>query len=347
MAKTTKRNPSISLIRMLCTGMVVLVHISQQLESVLSQMRYATDWLNLGLVMFFCISAFLYSGREITSVGKWYVHRFVEILVPSLLVGLGTLAVFALRGGLTAAQVWATVLSCLGLQAYIQDSWMFIQLWFLSYILFFYLTVPLLQKIPCKTLPAWKFWGLLVLLFLVMQALGMAVESLTGITLLSAAMLMRLYLPYFVLRRYDINGREIKPVMWGLTGAAVLAVALVCPVRYGGFFDLPGVVAELLFIHTQTLAGFVLFYWLYRGLSRVKKYGLLLKLSDRFSYEIYLTHCLFIGYSTSVLNWFDSKLLGIALALVFTAAASVAVHYLAKGIKGIPRLFQKRESVRN
>ena len=59
-----KKDQAVSSIRMIATIMVVTLHIFQQLEKNLPEIHIATDWLNLGLVLFFCISGFLYSRRN-------------------------------------------------------------------------------------------------------------------------------------------------------------------------------------------------------------------------------------------------------------------------------------------
>lgn len=335
MKTTVSKDLRISAIRLLCTMMIVLLHITQQMSQQHPALSVLSDWLNLGLVMFFSISAFLYSQREITGVGKWYLHRYIEIIVPSLIVGLCTILFFFLRSGLLSTHITGTLLSCIGLQVFLPDSWMFIQLWFLTYILFFYLSVPLIQKIPCRNVPAKKFWALLVATFFALQIGTILIERVTGLTLLSAGILLRMYLPYFVFRRYDINGTEIKPVMYCLTLLSGVAIIVTCWIRYSNISFLPPSIQELVFIYTQTLAGFVLFYWLYQTLGSIKKYSLLLRLSDRFSYEIYLTHCLFIGYSTSIIRKFNYRLSGIIIALILTVISSIVLHYLSKPIKSL------------
>lgn len=333
MKSTVTRDLRISAIRLLCTIMIVLLHIAQQMAQKYPALTIFSDWLNVGLVMFFSVSAFLYSQREITIIGKWYLHRYVEIAVPSLIVGLCTIIFFSMYRSLSLVQISGTLLSCAGLQVFVPNSWMFIQLWFLTYILFFYLTIPLVQKIQYRNVSAKKFWGVLVAAFLVLQVVTAVIERVTGLTLLSAGILLRLYLPYFVFRRYDINGAEIKPVAYCLTILSVVAVGVICWIRYSAVSFLPASIQELLFIYTQTLTGFVLFYWLYQAFGKIRKYNLLLRLSDRFSYEIYLTHCLFIGYSTSVIRRFDYGFWGIVIALLLTAVSSVALHYLSQLVK--------------
>ena len=64
-----KKDYVVSSIRMVATMLVVVLHIFQQMERTNPDIHVATDWLNLGLVLFFGISGFLYSGREIDSGG--------------------------------------------------------------------------------------------------------------------------------------------------------------------------------------------------------------------------------------------------------------------------------------
>lgn len=322
-----------SAIRLVCTWMIVALHISQQMESRISNLRILTDWLNLGLVMFFSISAFLYSRRQIENVVRWYLHRYLEIVISAVLIGGGTLLVFALTKGVTESQVTGTILSCTGLHLFAPDCWMFEQLWFLTYILFFYLTVPLIQKIPFEKGSALKFWGVLGAAVAVLQVGTALLGRVTSLPIMSIGVLLRAYLPYCVYKRYDIHGEEIKPVVYTGTALSVAAVGITCYLRYYRMGLLSAELVELMFIYTQTLTGSVLFYWLYRGLQSIRTYSVLLRLSDRYSYEIYLTHCLFIGYSTSVLKAVSNPVLGIGAALGLTILTSVLIRELAGLVK--------------
>lgn len=334
MASQTNRNVAISLIRMICTLMVVILHIFQQLESQVKNLYIVTEWFNLGLVMFFCISAFLYSHRTITDAPKWLLHRYTEIAIPSMIVGIATIVFFLLFGNISASQIIGTLISSAGLEVYAPNPWMFIQLWFLTYILFFYITVPFIQKINCQKCSEIKFWSIFVIIVITVQVVLFLLEQLFKIPFLSTGILLRLYLPYFVFKRYDINGNKIKKVMYFFTFFAAVVVLLTCYIRY--FHTFEGVleqVSELLFVYAQSIAGFVLFFWLYKLFSKLKDYSTVLKISDRYSYNVYLTHCLFISYNTSLIRTFENKLVGITLALVLTAVSSVMVYYLTQLVK--------------
>ena len=324
-----KRDIRISTIRMICTLSIVILHIFQRISGLNSAFHIVTDWLNLGLVMFFCISAYLYSNREIKDKVNWYIHRYTEIVISSLIVGIITIIVFTLNGTINSTKIIGCLMSCIGLQVYATNSWMFVQLWFLTYILFFYLTLPFIQKISCKKTSTIKFWSVMIISVISSQILSILIERSIGITLLSTGILLRLYLPYFVFKRYDINGNEIKPFIYLCTVISAISIPIICILRYTDLIGIPKNIVELIFIYVQTLAGFTLFYWLYRFFAFVKSYNIILKLSDKYSYEIYLTHCLFIGYSTSLIFKFNNIFLGIAVSLLATFISSIIVNYLS------------------
>lgn len=63
-----KKDTTISKIRFIAISMVILLHILQRLGKSYNYLQYFSDWLNLGLVMFFVISRFLYSNRTIKNL---------------------------------------------------------------------------------------------------------------------------------------------------------------------------------------------------------------------------------------------------------------------------------------
>lgn len=122
------KDKSISSIRFLATMMVVILHIFQQLERLNPYVHILTDWLNLGLVLFFCMSGYLYSNRTI-SHGGWMLHRYKEIVIPSIITVIATLVVYSLCIEVPSVRIIVySLLSGLGAEAFVPDGWMFIQL---------------------------------------------------------------------------------------------------------------------------------------------------------------------------------------------------------------------------
>ncbi len=202
---------------------------------------------------------------------------------------------------------------------------MFIQYWFLTYILVCYLSILAIHRLDVKKMSEITFWSLLFCASVVFQVASFVLGRL-GLPSLSWGVLLRFYLVYFLFRRYDTAEAQ-KRVFIHLTACLLPMLIVTCMVRYT--LQLEGVhaaVGELIFIYTQTLMGSVLFYWTYRFFTRCRLPQRLLDISDRYSYPVYLTHCLFIGYSTSVIWRFENAALGIAVALMCTAAASIALY---------------------
>lgn len=326
----TGKNYTISAIRMVCTISIVLLHIFQQYRSIFPIANIISDWLNLGLVMFFCISAFLYSRRDISQSINWLFRRFRDLIVPSFLVGAIVLVIYFCCGYRRYDRIWDVILSCLGFQVWVKNSWLFMQLWFLSYILFCYLTVPLIQRIQCNNCSNIRFWILLIGASAGLQIITYTIETILNIKLLSAGILLRFYLPYFIFKRYDLCGDSLRRIMRILSATSLVAVCVTCLCRYTNIVYLPESIKELMFIYTQTLTGIVVFYWLYHGVSCIRIPQSLLNISDTYSYAVYLTHCLFIGYSTSIIRACNYSAPGVLLALLLTAVASIGLQKLVQ-----------------
>ena len=224
------RDYKISYIRANSTGMVVLLHIIQHFSYTYPKISVISDWLNLGLVMFFVISAFLYSKRDIKKdeYKKWICHRYAEIVVPSLFTTVCALFVFSAFGiRIYRARIIYSALCGLGFEAIVPEPWVFMQLWFLTYILICYITLPLIQKINFKKYGEKTFWIGVVAISAVMQG----IVSLTNSPISWGGML-RFYLAYAVFKRYDMNSAEMESVMKKLGFLGIPCVLIIIVMKY-------------------------------------------------------------------------------------------------------------------
>ena len=329
-----EKDYAVSSIRMIATFMVVVLHILQQFERISSHLHILTDWCNLGLVMFFCISGYLYSSRTINE--GWIWHRYKEIVIPSIITVIATLVVYSLCFEIPDKKIIVySLVSGLGFEALVPNGWMFIQLWFLTYILFCYLSVPFIQKIKVRDMSEIQFWGMLVASTAVFQGGAMLINRVIDIPTLSWGVLLRFYLPYFLYRRYGGNNRQKKVYEWMVLVSIILFI-ITCFARYVVHFDgVAGAIAELLFIYTQTIIGTVIFHFLRNFFQEHRISEKLLKLSDKYSYSVYLTHCFFIGYSTSIIFKCRSVVVGTVMAILLTVIASVFVTNITTQIKKV------------
>ncbi len=324
-----KNDDTISFIRLISTVMIVVLHILQRIGG----FDIVTDWLNLGVVFFFCISAHLYSKRNIKNSVSWFKKKYIEIVIPSFVVVVLTLLVFfSLVETVSTNNVINSLLSGLGFEAFLKDSYKFKQYWFLTYILIAYLLVPFLQKIKVKDISNFVFWVGLIVSTILIQVF-FALLSFLDIPSISYGVMLRFILPYLVFKKYCDDIFSYKKLMIFLSYIAVFALVMVCFIRYFDYIIGMEAICELIFIYTQTLVGFVAYYWLYKLFSNKRFNAKLLSYSDKLSYPIYLTHCLFIGYDTSVMFSVGNMWIGIILALFLTLISSVVVVWISNPIK--------------
>lgn len=86
------------------------------------------------------------------------LHRYKEIVIPSIITVIATLVVYSLCIEVPSVRIIVySLLSGLGAEAFVPDGWMFIQLWFLTYILVCYLSVPFIQKIQVRDMSELRF----------------------------------------------------------------------------------------------------------------------------------------------------------------------------------------------
>lgn len=190
------------------------------------------------------------------------MHRYKEIVIPSIITVIATLVVYSLCIEIPSGRIIVySLLSGLGVEAFVPDGWMFIQLWFLTYILICYLSVPLIQKIRVREMRELQFWGMLLLSTVVFQGGAVLIKRVVPIPTLGWGVLLRFYLTYFVYRRYRDCEERKKAYSWMTVFSAVL-FSFVCFVRYIlSPIGTLGAIAELLFIYTQTIMGTALFYY--------------------------------------------------------------------------------------
>lgn len=325
MTERQTRDYRIGYIRALATVMVVIIHIGQKFQQYYDNISWISDWFNLGLVLFFSISAFLYSKREIDNSCQWLAHRWFQLVGPSLFTAISVVLVFQLLyQNVTAKELVSAIVSGLGLEAFNSHSWIFVQYWFITYILICYATVPVIQKIRFKSMTEFQFWGYLIVVTIIMQGLLSLTGLLSGLPTPSWGVLLRFYLPYAMFRRYD--DQSIRKPFVVMTILSIICIFIACIFRYGKYME--GIffpLSELFFIYTQTLAGTVLFYWVYVFFENAKENKKILKLTDSFSYPIYLTHSVFILYDTSVIDKFTNHFVGVIVALLGVFIASMYV----------------------
>ena len=94
---------SISCIRVVATLLIILCHVVQEYNN--SILAMTGQIFNVGVIIFFFMSGFLYGDKEITNVGKWISNRFVRLMLPIYIFLIYLLVIFLFQN-LTLDKCW-------------------------------------------------------------------------------------------------------------------------------------------------------------------------------------------------------------------------------------------------
>lgn len=300
---------NISLIRMISMMIIVACHILQGLGN-----RWAF-WVNVGVQIFLFISGYLYGKKEASNVLSFYKSRFIKILLPCSTLSI--IIFFAEYLFLGKTYTWKTTLGgILGFGAFYENAPALSHTWFVGYILICYTLIPVLQKIFSKEKTFRQ--NLLALSFLIVF-----IESLKFFNVINieSCWINNFLLGYFYTRCCATNTKnkvKFKSLIYGLfviifPFAVILQEKL--PVSLPGFMM---TYYDVIVNYGHVLLGIVLFFLLYKLFNAIKvKQNLLLVLSDKYSYFIYLVHQIFILGSFSLLN--VTEYLSLNILIIFVA----------------------------
>ena len=139
-----QKDISIDFIRILACFFIVWNHTSGHM---LGGWGNSLSWANIGVQIFFFMSGFLYSKKEICDVGVWRKKNFLKILKPYWIYLVIIFPVIALLD--PARLSWINIVAAyIGVQGF-SDKFTIEGLgqhWYISYILLCYALTPLILK---------------------------------------------------------------------------------------------------------------------------------------------------------------------------------------------------------
>ena len=316
-----EKDASISLIRMVAMSFIIICHIFQTYGNELAW------WFNVGVQIFLIISGYLYSKKDYSKESPLNIlkKQFKKILLPYYLFLpiVIVLYSFLCPQYLSFTSIVKYILCC----GVIEGQGHF---WFIPYILFCYLITPYLYWIKSlandysltKTLFTYCF---VIIAFII---LSYAFHSYFG-----ASYIVCYFIGYFIGDVF-IRFKEKFNIIYIITLCfALLFCGLKIYLLYVNSISLNGVVLSIFNrfkSYSHLLLGLAIFLTLLK-LPNIK-YNKVLSFSDKYSFEIFIVHCLFIRGSFHLLYITDYNILNTIIAIFCTIIASVLYKKICKCI---------------
>lgn len=324
--KVIKRDDAISLARFIAMIFIISCHIMQYYGHELAW------WFNVGVQMFLFISGYLYGRRNEIEPLSFYKKSFIKILTDYYIYILIVVCVILFTNKIPL--IFTDIFRLFTFSGTIKGLG---HLWFISTILFCYLITPLLIKIINEIEKKNNFMYIIEIIFILI------------VTELTCSLFFNYFNGAWIncyilgLLIYRLKNNKVK--IWNITKWIILLLSFVMniiQIYISYFSDLKFIGAyELLFTkwcnYAHVLLGIVLVMLIIKIFNKINyKPSILtkiLKLSDKYSYDIYIVHQFFILGEYSILKFCNSKIIGIVIVVIITILSAVLLNYISKVVK--------------
>ena len=325
-----KRDLSISFVRMLAMMFIVICHVMQYYDMELAW------WFNVGVQIFLCISGYLYGRKRILDIRVFYRKNFVKILIDYEIVVFAAVAATVLFTDtvITVEEIAGAVLTVSTIAGGAH-------LWFIPTILMCYLLTPLYERIFSRAEQSHKLLVPAAVLLFVMNELVFR----QMFSYFNAAW-VNCYLIGFALRRFQQYRFWYTGSAWLLTLTGAVFISIQASVRYLQLITLTDAWRPFYYPmcdYGHVFLGVALFCSgrvLLRPFCNINLIQRILRLSDRYSYQIYLTHHFFILGPLSLMALTANSYVNVVLILLLTVLTAVLLQKISAKISAV---FMKKQ----
>lgn len=323
MDKVNIYNYSFSLmgVRVVATIFILLCHLVQ--HSTNSLLVFTGQFFNVGVSIFFFLSGFLYGNKDISDTKKWFLKRFVKIMIPFYVLMLFLFIVNYQR-----FEISTFIIYFLNFQGLINKNYVLgsAHLWFLSYLMICYLLIPFMNKLRKKEERTLVYLLAIVFIFqIILFILGSNYSSFV------------VYILLFIFGYYLRTKENVWTTYANKTLFACLVILFGLSIRLIGrfLFDDTLLYTEIIVPYSQVLIAINIFMAI---LGIFNRYGDTLnnlvtnvvKFINKYSYEIYLVHYMYCVGPFSVFKLTKSYLLNILIVLFLTLISAVILKEICQ-----------------
>ena len=317
MAAEQKRDMAISFVRMLAMMSIVTCHVMQYYNMELAW------WFNVGVQVFLCISGYLYGLKKIPDILAFYRKNFIKLLLDYEII-----VILALLASILFTDETVSVSAVAGALLTVSTVAGGAHLWFIPTILLCYLLTPFYERVFNAAEKRNRILVLIaaVLLFMLNEFVFRQMSDYFN------AAWVNCYLLGFVLRRFQQYRfwYGFAAFAMAITGAVFIFIQV--SVRYLQLIALTDTWRPLYYPicdYGHVFLGITLFCVgriLLSPLSKINWIQRILKLSDKYSYQIYLTHHFFILGPFTLMALTENSWLNVGIILLLTIATAVLLQ---------------------
>lgn len=316
----------ISFIRCLAVVLILIIHIRQSFG--LSNAGF--PWFT-AVPIFLMISGYLYGQKKIENVKKWLKNRIKKIIIPYyLLLIINSFIVIFFTNQFNFVEFLKGLLL---FPSFKMSIFKMAHMWYMPYIIICYFITPLLERIFSKLHKMQKRGATPIILLLTMFAVLLITQLLSYIPFYGnlSSVQINIYIGAYYISKLKNDGRlKHNDILYFCIIGLLVAIILQFVIKLLPFnsFDVlaglykEGAVSYLFF-------GFLLFITSKINFKKTEKVW---KISDKFSFYIYLTHYWFTKMGW--VNTFGNIFLPLAIVTYFVLVAlcTVLLYYLNEKI---------------
>lgn len=325
------KNPAISISRILGMLSVVLCHTIMYYTFIPGS-DFLGQFFGVGVHLFFFVSGYLYGGKTVTSFRTWYATRFLTVSFPAMLVSIVVMTLLLIFGIAVSANTF--VVYALDLEgilflnskvlSFFDETAPLGHLWFTTIIMFCYLLIPVLQKVPFSSSRK-THTPFIVTLLLV----GIGVCYIT-FSFFNMTFFFLFVIAYFLGKARFLNNIRFKFL---LTYTLVFVTAIIVRLILRQYIDGTSLYSFYVAISNYVLGTWPVFMLAYlhhkfpKFIHAIAEHRIT-KWLDNYSFYIYLSHALFCD--KKILNLYGTHPLW--LATIIFCASTIFTAIITKWI---------------
>lgn len=318
----------ISLLRMLSVFSIISCHIMQFYNSELAW------WFNTGVQVFLLISGFLYSQKNI-KIKEFYKKNIVKILFDYYVYLFIILFIYLLfkRNYLNLSGIIRAIIGKGGGIKGLEH------MWFISTIIICYFLTPFLQKLKNEIKN--KFF--LFISFLILMLCIEPSPYFPG-TWINCYIIGYLFGTFSFNEKYKTIFNKISffiLIVGIITNIFQIYLQYFLNIRYETKIEFLLYRYNKIFLALGIFIVFIIYLKRYKSKNQYIKN--LYKYMNKYSYDIYLTHHIYILGPFSILNFsiFKEKMLGVITVFFLSISSGIILNILCEKIKLFFKLFKK------